>query len=91
MVIKFFGVEYDVMIVDDMVVVEIVSGKVVEGSKKFFFDMLMYLVFYCCYVEIGGIVYIYLCYVIIWLQVGLDFFVWGIIYVDYFYGVIFCM
>ncbi len=34
MVIKPSGVEYDVMTADDMVVVEIASGKVVEGSKK---------------------------------------------------------
>lgn len=34
MAIKPSGVEYDVMTADDMVVVEIASGKVVEGSKK---------------------------------------------------------
>ncbi len=34
MVIKPSGVEYDVMTADDMVVVEIASGKVVEGRKK---------------------------------------------------------
>lgn len=34
MVIKPSGVEYDVMTADDMVVVEIASGKAVEGSKS---------------------------------------------------------
>ncbi|ECH9727309.1 L-ribulose-5-phosphate 4-epimerase, partial [Salmonella enterica subsp. enterica] len=34
MVIKPSGVEYEVMTADDMVVVEIASGKVVEGHKK---------------------------------------------------------
>lgn len=34
MVIKPSGVEYEVMTADDMVVVEIASGKVVEGSKS---------------------------------------------------------
>ncbi len=34
MVIKPSGVEYTVMTADDMVVVELASGKVVEGSKK---------------------------------------------------------
>jgi hypothetical protein len=34
MVIKPSGVEYDVMTADDMVVVDIASGKVVEGSKN---------------------------------------------------------
>ncbi len=33
MVIKPSGVEYEVMTADDMVVVEIASGKVVEGNK----------------------------------------------------------
>lgn len=36
MVIKPSGVEYDVMTADDMVVVEIASGKAVEGSKALF-------------------------------------------------------
>lgn len=34
MVIKPSGVEYDVMTADDMVVVDIASGNVVEGSKS---------------------------------------------------------
>jgi L-ribulose-5-phosphate 4-epimerase len=34
MVIKPSGVEYDVMTAEDMVVVDIASGKVVEGSKN---------------------------------------------------------
>ncbi|STR65292.1 L-ribulose-5-phosphate 4-epimerase [Klebsiella michiganensis] len=34
MVIKPSGVEYEVMTADDMVVVEIASGKIVEGGKK---------------------------------------------------------
>ena len=34
MVIKPSGVEYEVMTADDMVVVEMASGKVVEGGKK---------------------------------------------------------
>jgi hypothetical protein len=34
MVIKPSGVEYEVMTADDMVVVEIASGKVVEGGKN---------------------------------------------------------
>lgn len=34
MVIKPSGVEYNVMTADDMVVVEIATGKVVEGRKK---------------------------------------------------------
>lgn len=69
-VIKFFGVDYCVMIVDDMVVVSLESGEVVEGNKKFLLDILIYCLLYQVFLMLGGIVYIYLCYVIIWVQVG---------------------
>lgn len=90
-VIKFFGVDYSVMIVDDMVVVSIEIGEVVEGTKKFFFDTLIYRLFYQVFFFIGGIVYTYSRYVIIWAQAGQSILVIGIIYVDYFYGIIFCI
>ncbi len=57
MVIKPSGVEYDVMTADDMVVVEIASGKVVEGSKKPSSDTPTHLALYRRYAEIGGIVH----------------------------------
>ncbi|MCA6722330.1 class II aldolase/adducin family protein, partial [Vibrio sp. 1409] len=57
MVIKPSGVEYDVMTADDMVVVEIASGKVVEGSKKPSADTPTHLALYRRYAEIGGIVH----------------------------------
>ena len=34
MIIKPSGVEYDVMTAEDMVVVSIATGKVIEGNKK---------------------------------------------------------
>ncbi|EJO7683043.1 class II aldolase/adducin family protein [Escherichia coli] len=57
MVIKPSGVEYDVMTADDMVVVEIASGKAVEGSKKPSSDTPTHLALYRRYAEIGGIVH----------------------------------
>lgn len=57
MVIKPSGVEYNVMTVDDMVVVEIATGKVVEGSKKPSSDTPTHLALYRRYAEIGGIVH----------------------------------
>ena len=53
MVIKPSGVEYDVMTADDMVVVEIASGKVVEGSKKPSSDTPTHLALYSRYAEIA--------------------------------------
>ncbi len=66
MVIKPSGVEYEVMTADDMVVVEIASGKVVveiasgkvvEGSKKPSSDTPTHLALYRRFAEIGGIVH----------------------------------
>lgn len=44
-VIKLSGVVYEIMKVDDMVVVDM-DGKVVEGGYCFFFDIVIYLVLY---------------------------------------------
>ncbi len=53
MVIKPSGVEYEVMTADDMVVVEIASGKVVEGNKKPSSDTATHLALYRRYPQIG--------------------------------------
>ncbi|KFB58673.1 hypothetical protein EX92_08545, partial [Yersinia pestis subsp. pestis] len=45
-VIKPSGVEYDVMSVNDMVVVDLATGKVVEGDKKPSSDTDTHLVLY---------------------------------------------
>ncbi len=57
MVIKPSGVEYDVMTAEDMVVVEIASGKVVAGGKKPSSDTPTHLALYRRYPQIGGIVH----------------------------------
>lgn len=72
MVIKPSGVEYDVMTADDMVVVEIASGKAVEGSKKPSSDTPTHLALYRRYAEIGGIVHTHSRHATIWSQAGLD-------------------
>ncbi len=72
MVIKPSGVEYDVMTADDMVVVEIASGKGVEGSKKPSSDTPTHLALYRRYAEIGGIVHTHSRHATIWSQAGLD-------------------
>ena len=56
-VIKPSGVEYDVMTADDMVVVDLFSGKVVEGTKKPSSDTPTHLELYRQFPTIGGIVH----------------------------------
>lgn len=88
-VIKFSGVVYEIMKAVDMVVVDM-SGKVVEGEYRLFFDIATYFEFYRRYSSFGGIVYIYFIYVIVWAQAGLAISALGITYVDYFFGDISC-
>ena len=90
MVIKPSGVEYDVMTADDMVVVDIASGNVVEGSKKPSSDTPTHLALYRRYPEIGGIVHTHSRHATIWSQAGLDLPAWGTTHADYFYGSIPC-
>ena len=72
MVIKPSGVEYEVMTADDMVVVEIASGKVVEGAKKPSSDTPTHLALYRRYPQIGGIVHTHSRHATIWSQAGRD-------------------
>ncbi|EDC0753083.1 L-ribulose-5-phosphate 4-epimerase [Salmonella enterica] len=89
-VIKPSGVEYDVMTADDMVVVEIASGKVIEGSKKPSSDTPTHLALYRRFPQIGGIVHTHSRHATIWAQAGLDLPAWGTTHADYFYGAIPC-
>ena len=88
MVIKPSGVEYEVMTADDMVVVEMASGKVVEGGKKPSSDTPTHLALYRRYPQIGGIVHTHSRHATIWSQAGLDLPAWGTTHADYFYGAI---
>ena len=56
-VIKPSGVEYDTMTADDMVVVELATGKVAEGKYKPSSDTPTHLELYRAYENIGGIVH----------------------------------
>lgn len=69
-VIKPSGVEYDVMSVNDMVVVDLATGKVVEGDKKPSSDTDTHLVLYRAFAEIGGIVHTHSRHATIWAQAG---------------------
>ncbi|MBN3341810.1 L-ribulose-5-phosphate 4-epimerase [Pectobacterium brasiliense] len=90
MVIKPSGVEYSAMTLEDMVVVELESGKVVEGTKKPSSDTDTHRVLYLEFVEIGGIVHTHSRHATIWAQAGKDIPAWGTTHADYFYGPIPC-
>jgi len=88
--IKPSGVEYDGMTVDDIVVVELESGRTVEGSKKPSSDTATHLALYRAFADIGGIVHTHSRHATIWAQAGLDLPAWGTTHADYFYGPIPC-
>ena len=90
MVIKPSGVGYDVMKAEDMVVVDIATGNVVDGSKKPSSDTPTHLALYRRFPEIGGIVHTHSRHATIWSQAGLDLPAWGTTHADYFYGTIPC-
>lgn len=90
MVIKPSGVEYSAMTLEDMVVVELESGKVVEGTKKPSSDTDTHRVLYLAFADIGGIVHTHSRHATIWAQAGKDIPAWGTTHADYFYGSIPC-
>ena len=90
MVIKPSGVEYDGMCAEDMVVVDLHSGTVVEGSKKPSSDTATHLALYRRFPGIGGIVHTHSRHATIWAQAGRDLPAWGTTHADYFYGTIPC-
>ncbi|KGQ71181.1 L-ribulose-5-phosphate 4-epimerase [Chelonobacter oris] len=89
-VIKPSGVDYEVMTEEDMVVVDLHSGKVVEGSKKPSSDTPTHLELYRQFPEIGGIVHTHSRHATTWAQAGRDLTALGTTHADYFYGAIPC-
>ncbi|GKW24907.1 L-ribulose-5-phosphate 4-epimerase [Pectobacterium carotovorum subsp. carotovorum] len=89
-VIKPSGVEYEHMVVDDMVVVDLASGQTLEGNKKPSSDTATHLALYRAFTEIGGIVHTHSRHATIWAQAGQDLPAWGTTHADYFYGTIPC-
>ena len=89
-VIKPSGVDYSVMTADDMVVVSIETGEVVEGTKKPSSDTPTHRLLYQAFPSIGGIVHTHSRHATIWSQAGLDLPAWGTTHADYFYGAVPC-
>ena len=89
-VIKPSGVEYDALCADDMVVVELASGKVVEGRYKPSSDTPTHLELYRAFADIGGIVHTHSPQATSFAQAGLGIRPMGTTHADYFYGEIPC-
>ena len=90
MVIKPSGVDYAHMQVDDMVVVSLESGKVVEGKYKSSSDTETHIALYQAFPSIGGIVHTHSRHATIWAQAGQSLHALGTTHADYFYGEIPC-
>ena len=89
-VIKPSGVDYDTMTAEDMVVVELESGKVVEGRYKPSSDTPTHLELYKAFGEIGGIVHTHSKWAASFAQAGRGIAALGTTHGDYFYGQVPC-
>jgi L-ribulose-5-phosphate 4-epimerase len=89
-VIKPSGVSYDAMKADDMVVVELDTGKTVEGSLKPSSDTLTHIELYKAFSNIGGIVHTHSRWATIFAQAGRGIMALGTTHADYFHGEILC-
>lgn len=90
MVIKPSGVSYETMTVADMVVLDLESGKVVDGDKKPSSDTPTHLLLYRKFADLGGIVHTHSRHATAWAQAGRDLPPFGTTHADYFYGNIPC-
>lgn len=89
-VIKPSGVEYEKMTPDDMVVVDLNSGEVVEGSLNPSSDTPTHIQLYRAFSDIGGVVHTHSSYATSWAQSGRAITAYGTTHADYFYGDISC-
>ncbi|MCH5230991.1 MAG: L-ribulose-5-phosphate 4-epimerase [Muribaculaceae bacterium] len=89
-VIKPSGVSYDNMTPEDMVVVDLRDGNVVEGHLKPSSDTPTHLALYRAFPEIGGVVHTHSTFATSWAQAGKDIPNIGTTHADYFFNDIPC-
>jgi L-ribulose-5-phosphate 4-epimerase len=89
-VIKPSGVSYDAMKPEQMVVVALDTGKIVEGDLRPSSDTPTHLVLYRAFPQIGGIVHTHSLHATAWAQAKRDVPAFGTTHADYFYGPIPC-
>lgn len=90
MVIKPSGVAYENMTAEDMVVVNVQTGKTVEGKWKPSSDTATHLELYRAFPEIGGITHTHSVNAVAFAQAGLSVPALGTTHADYFYGDVPC-
>ena len=90
MVIKPSGVEYDGMKPSDMVVVDLKTGKKVEGELNPSSDTDTHVVLYNTFPNIGGVVHTHSRWATVFAQAGRGIPALGTTHGDYFYGEIPC-
>jgi L-ribulose-5-phosphate 4-epimerase len=89
-VIKPSGVDYETMTADDMVVVDLKTGEVIEGKYKPSSDTPTHLELYRRFPQIGGITHTHSLNAVAFAQAGMDIPALGTTHADYFYGDIPC-
>lgn len=89
-VIKPSGVSYDGMSAEDMVVVDLEDGRVVEGRWKPSSDTKTHLEIYRSFDGVGGVVHTHSTHAVAFAQAGMDIPALGTTHADYFYGSIPC-
>ncbi|MBQ7821868.1 MAG: L-ribulose-5-phosphate 4-epimerase [Clostridia bacterium] len=89
-VIKPSGVSYDEMTSDDMVIIDLETGKTVEGKYKPSSDTPTHLELYRAFDNIGGIVHTHSRFATAYAQAGRPIRPLGTTHADYFYGDIPC-
>lgn len=89
-VIKPSGISYDVMTAEDMVVVALNTGEVVDGKWNPSSDTPTHLELYRAFKDIGGITHTHSVNAVAFAQAGRDIEALGTTHADYFYGAIPC-
>lgn len=89
-VIKPSGVAYEGMTAEDMVVVELSTGKVVEGKWKPSSDTATHLELYRAFPEIGGVTHTHSVHAVAFAQAARGIPALGTTHADYFFGEIPC-
>jgi L-ribulose-5-phosphate 4-epimerase len=89
-VIKPSGVSYEEMKAEDMVVVELETGKVVDGKLKPSSDTATHIELYKAFPNIGGVVHTHSRWTTTFAQAGRGIIALGTTHGDYFYGEIPC-
>ena len=90
MVIKPSGVPYDAMMPEQMVVISLQTGKVVEGDLRPSSDTPTHLELYRVFESIGGVVHTHSFYATAWAQARREIPPLGTTHADYFRGAVPC-